>query len=111
MHRRARAISQAIPGAAAAPGIAQRLGAFPPAGRLPWWASRLVFLLLAAGVGVRGVLNGPWYQDRKLAAMSLAALQRERGDRMDDPRLLYYTGLRLNEQGRFAEADPLLRQA
>ena len=43
--------------------------------------------------------------------MSLAALQRERGKKLDKPRLLYYEGMRLNEAGRFPEADPLLRQA
>ncbi|HZO91530.1 MAG TPA: tetratricopeptide repeat protein [Chthonomonadaceae bacterium] len=80
-------------------------------GRRFVWMLRLAFLLAAAGIGTWGVLHGPWYQERRLAHMSLQALQRERGNRLDDPRLLYYIGLRLNQQGRFAEADPLLRQA
>src|SRR5262249_54539311 len=47
----------------------------------------------------------------RLARMSLEDLQRERHGRMDDPVLLYYIGLRMNERRHFAEADPILRQA
>jgi Flp pilus assembly protein TadD len=53
----------------------------------------------------------PWYQEWHYARLSLPSLQRLRGDRTDDPRLLYHIGRRLNQQERFGEADPLLRIA
>jgi tetratricopeptide (TPR) repeat protein len=80
-------------------------------GRRRAWIFRLVFLAAALGIGAWGALRHPRYQEWRLARLSLAQLQKERGNRLDDPRLLYYVGLRLNQQGRFREADPLLRQA
>lgn len=83
-----------------------------PRRRPPWKAALLAaFALLALGLLAWDVTHAPAYQDRRLARLSLAQLERERGGRMDDPRLLYYVGLRLNQQGRYAEADPLLRNA
>ncbi len=52
-----------------------------------------------------------WYQERHFARLPLAALQREARLKQDNPRLLYYAGQRLNEQGRYAEADGYLRTA
>jgi tetratricopeptide (TPR) repeat protein len=44
--------------------------------------------------------------------MTLPGLEQEHRARSDDdPRLLYYLGRQLNRQGRFAEADPILRRA
>ena len=67
--------------------------------------------LLMAGGGGWDIWHLPQYQEWRLSRMSLAQLQRERGGRLDDPRLLYYIGLRLNGQQRYAEADPYLRNA
>jgi tetratricopeptide (TPR) repeat protein len=75
--------------------------------RLLWAALFAVF----AGASVWGLLHHPWYHEWRLSRLSLESLQKERGARMDDPVLLYYAGLRLNQKGRYAEADPLLRQA
>jgi tetratricopeptide (TPR) repeat protein len=72
------------------------------------WAVLLVAFVAA---GVWGIPRHPWYQEWRLSRLSLVSLQKERGIRMDDPVLLYYTGLRLNQMGRYPEADPLLRQA
>ncbi|HZP80332.1 MAG TPA: tetratricopeptide repeat protein [Chthonomonadaceae bacterium] len=79
------------------------------------WYRRLrlpaLIAFLAAAFGLLFVQT-PWYQERRLKGMSLPALEREwrvRGN--GDPRLLYYLGLRLNQQGHFAAADPILRQA
>ena len=68
-------------------------------------------LLLIAGAGAWTFWHLPQYQERRLSRLSLAQLQGERGGRLDDPSLLYYVGLRLNQQGRYAEADPYLRNA
>ncbi len=68
-------------------------------------------LILAVGLCLRALRQTAWYQEWRFSRMSLAALQRERGGRLDNPRLLYYVGLRLNQQGRFAEADAYLRNA
>jgi len=79
---------------------------------LPWKAALLAAsALLALGLIAWDVTHAPAYQERRLSRLPLADLQRERGGRMDDPRLLYYVGLRLNQQGRFAAADPVLRNA
>src|SRR5207237_10252895 len=56
-------------------------------------------------------VRSPGYQDYRYARMSIPQLQRERGGRLDNPRLLYHLGRQLNAQLRFAEADPLLRHA
>src|SRR5205814_4212660 len=68
-------------------------------------------LIAAAGACVWSGLRSPWYQDYRYARMSVAQLQRERGERLDNPRLLYHLGRHLNVRGRFVEADPLLRHA
>lgn len=79
---------------------------------LPWKAGLLVaFAPLAIGLLFWDITHTSTYQDKRLSRLSLAQLERERGGRIDDPRLLYYIGLRLNQQGRFAEADPYLRNA
>jgi tetratricopeptide (TPR) repeat protein len=82
----------------------------PRRGRGKAWLL-LALVLLAFAMGIQDLKHLPWYQEWRLARMSLADLQRERGTRLDDPRLLYYTGLRLNQIGRYSEADPLLRNA
>ena len=75
-----------------------------------------VVLLLALAVFVAGAVGWdvwhlPQFQERRLSRLSLAQLRSEQGGRLDDPRLLYYIGLRLNQQRRYAEADPYLRNA
>lgn len=79
----------------------------------PLWKAALlgVSTLFALSVIAWDVIHVPAYQDQRLSQLSLAQLERERGGRIDDPRLLYYIGLRLNQQGRYAEADPYLRNA
>src|SRR5689334_5921960 len=75
--------------------------------------ARTVFIIIALGAAVWGLFNGPWYWEWRLSKMSLPALQQRLGQdlqKVDDPKLLYYTGLRLNESGRFPEADPILRR-
>ena len=69
------------------------------------------FVFLALGVGAWDITHTAWYQERRLSRLPLAQLQHERAERLDDPRLLYYIGLRLNQQRHFAEADPYLRNA
>ena len=69
------------------------------------------FALLALAVSAWDITHASRYQEWRLSRLSLVQLQRERGGRLDDPRLLYYVGLRLNQQGRCAEADPYLRNA
>ena len=69
---------------------------------------RTVLLGLAGSLAVWGILQNPHYQEWRLSRMPLAALERESIQDPDDARLLYYTGLRLNAQGRSAEALPLL---
>jgi tetratricopeptide (TPR) repeat protein len=83
----------------------------PKALTRPALLGRALFLLGALGVGLWGGFHHPKYREWHLARLSLLALEKERGGRMDDPVLLYYLGLRLNQQGRYREADPLLRQA
>ena len=46
-----------------------------------------------------------------MAQMSLTQLETIAPTRKNDSRFLYYYGKRLNEKKRFAEADPVLRQA
>lgn len=65
----------------------------------------------ATALILRDARRSGWYEERHYSALSLPELQRERGNRLDDPILLYYTGLRLNERRRYAEADPILRAA
>lgn len=72
---------------------------------------RLLFLTGACIAGVWGVLQSPWYKDRLYSHSSLAHLQKLRSKKGDDPQLLYFIGLKLNHEGRFAEADPILRNA
>src|SRR5262245_26338470 len=75
--------------------------------------------LCLACVGLLGVvacvtllIQMSWDQERRLARLSLASLQHERSIHgANDPRLLYYLGLRLNQKGQFAAADPVLRRA
>ena len=91
---------------------ARGAAAAAPRRRLPWKAALLgVFALIALALIAWDITRTPAYQERRLSRLSLSQLQRERGGRLDDPRLLYYIGLRLNQQGRYAEADPYLRNA
>src|SRR5437868_3986529 len=54
--------------------------------------------LLAAAVAacIWSGLRSPWYEEYRYAHESLARLQRERGNRLDNPRLLYHLGRGLN---------------
>jgi tetratricopeptide (TPR) repeat protein len=70
-----------------------------------------LFVAASAAAGTWGVLAGPGYREWRYSRMLLPALMKEPGDRMKDPVRLYYLGRRLNDEQRFGEADPLLRQA
>ena len=77
--------------------------------RLVWG----VFLVSAAVIALCAAPYSPFLQERRLSHASLPALAREAGDslgKVNDARLLYYLGLRLNQQQRFQEADPVLRR-
>ena len=54
----------------------------------------------------------PWYREWWMRRATLDSLQKQASTPRGgyDPILLYYLGKRLNEQGRFTEADPILRQ-
>lgn len=76
------------------------------------WLRTALALVLCLAAAFLALRQTPWYQERRLQSLSLAELQRERADRGDtNARLLYYLGRRLNEQERFADADPVLRKA
>jgi len=97
-----------------APGVKQMLTPSSPARKSLTARSRLgraLFLLGALGVGLWGGLHHPRVREWHLSRLSVAALEKERAGRLDDPVLLYYLGSRLNREGRYREADPLLRQA
>lgn len=70
-----------------------------------------MFLITAAAIVAWAVPRHPAYQEWHYSRMSLEQLQHERGEQTDDFRLLYHTGLRLNQRQRFEEALPLLLQA
>lgn len=78
---------------------------------------RVTALGAVLAIAAWGILHGPWYTERHYAHMTLAELLRERGKATNDPAepenpvLLYYLGKQLNQQNRFAEADPILRKA
>lgn len=72
---------------------------------------RLGFLVVSAVVGTWGTLHHPAFHEWRYSRMSLPELEAQRGRGADDPRLLFHLGRQLNVRGRFAEADPLLRQA
>lgn len=72
----------------------------------------LILLLIAtAAAVVWGVPRHPLYLEWRYSRLSLPELDRASAGRLDDTRLLYYMGRRLNERQRFAEADPILRSA
>ena len=75
--------------------------------RLAW----LLFISISVAVAAWGILRSPWMSERRYSGMSLVDLERERAGRLTSPTLLYYVGRRMNEQGRFAAADPVLRNA
>lgn len=85
----------------------------PPAAAHSRRRSVLVGLTLAALLTSLAFLirQSSFYQERMLARSSLAALTRIAASRRDDPTFLYYLGLRLNQQQRFTDADPVLRRA
>lgn len=116
-------MEQDTPGAAftAAPDILGEPHAPPvlPPGRVrpPRRRGRAAVVLLLAALSVAGIAavvrQTPWYAERRYARLSVAQLQAEGagGKGENNPRLLYYLGRRLNEQQRYAQADPILRQA
>ena len=50
------------------------------------------------------------YREWRFSRQSLPTLERELARSQTDPIFLYYFGLRLNQQGRYLQADPVLRQ-
>lgn len=71
----------------------------------------LALLLLTSGVVVWGVPRHPAYLEWRYSRMTLPQLEKARAGRLDDTRLLYHVGRRLNAAGRFAESAPLLQTA
>ncbi|MDX1931249.1 MAG: tetratricopeptide repeat protein, partial [Capsulimonadales bacterium] len=70
--------------------------------------------IAVAAIGLAGARLVPYIpavQEWRLERRSLDELLKERGDVSNDPRLLYFLGRRLNEQGRFVEAESNLRRA
>jgi tetratricopeptide (TPR) repeat protein len=51
------------------------------------------------------------YREWRFSRQPLSTLEREWTRSQTDPVFLYYLGLRLDQQGRYAQADPVLRQA
>lgn len=72
------------------------------------WAILLILFLVGA---VWGVLHNPVYLRWRYRHMSLPQLIRIFPTHRLDPDFLYYLGLRLEQQGNYAQADPVLRHA
>src|SRR5438105_2094375 len=94
------------------------VSASPAASPLMGRAQRRFRILLVAGAlallgaAAWNISHTAWYQERRYSGMSLVALMWERDARNSyDPILLYTIGRRMNEQGRYAEADGYLREA
>jgi Flp pilus assembly protein TadD len=76
-------------------------------------ASWAIFLLLSCATVVCALPYSPAVQEWRLSRETLPALVHDTGGNIgvvNDPRLLYYLGLRLNQRERFQEADPVLRR-
>ena len=71
----------------------------------------IVLLVSVAAIVAWATPRHPLYQEWRLSHLPLEQLEAECKDVTDDYRLLYYTGLRLNERKRYSEALPLLLQA
>src|SRR5436305_8033491 len=72
----------------------------------------LIGAVAALLAGVAGLaVQSPAYHEWRVSHQSLPALLRERGRHPQDPVVLYYIGRRLDQQGRFSEADGNLRNA
>lgn len=70
---------------------------------------RLALLVPLGAIVAWAVPQHPVYQEWRDSHLSLEQLERD--VRMDDYRLLYYTGLRLNQRRQYVDALPLLLQA
>src|SRR5437016_2193174 len=83
----------------------------PRGSRLTRFPLPAQILLLAALVGVAAYLwTAPWRAERSYARATLAQLQAEVTRRPDDPRVLHYLAVRLQEAGQPQEAlDAALR--
>lgn len=73
--------------------------------------ARILLLLAALGLSLWGAQHHPYYQEWEAARLPLPTLLRRAEADPYDARALYYAGLRLNEAGRFPEANPLLVRA
>jgi tetratricopeptide (TPR) repeat protein len=71
----------------------------------------LLCLLAILAAGGRLALLSPTYQEWRLSRMPLPELLRSVQAGRNNSLVLYYAGLRLTEQGRYADADPLLERA
>ena len=71
----------------------------------------LLFFGSAVLIGGLGVVHHPAYQEWAVRRLPVKALVEAAAQHEVDDRWLYYTGLRLNEASRYAEALPLLQQA
>lgn len=76
--------------------------------------SGILFVLGLGAVVATGFVatNTEWYQERKFSRQTLTELQKQReAQGINNPIYLYHLGMQLNQQGKFVEADPVLRQA
>lgn len=77
---------------------------------------RRLLALAIAGAAVAAALAiaaplSRWSHERRWRSLPLAGLIDQQKEGATDPVFLYYLGRRLNEQGRFSEAAPVLQQA
>jgi tetratricopeptide (TPR) repeat protein len=72
---------------------------------------RLGVMSIALGIGYWGVQHNPVLEERRLKSLPLDRLLRECNGRTQDPLLLYYAGLRLDQAGRYGEAAGMLGRA
>lgn len=71
----------------------------------------LLFFGCAAMIAGLGVIHHPVYQEWSVGRLTLTMLVTALPQHQLDDRWLYFTGLRLNEASRHAEAIPVLQQA
>lgn len=83
--------------------------AYTPRGGAARIPVRAALLVAAVALSAWGLPRNPAFQEWRFSRMRLLQLQRESDH--DNPLLLLYLGKRLNEAGRFTEADPWLRHA
>jgi tetratricopeptide (TPR) repeat protein len=74
------------------------------------WVAALLCIIVTAIAAASIALRSDAYLEWRAAHMSAPALERELRARGESPRLLYYLGLRLNRERRYAEAESVLER-